>query len=57
MEFGLSEIVLKGDYPRTIPEMFGLIWVSGFRGVDLTDAIKAHMAFGEVSKKSRHEIL
>ena len=32
---GLSETILKGDHPRTIPARFGLIWFSGFRGKDL----------------------
>jgi hypothetical protein len=26
----LSDIILKWDYPRTIPARFGLIWFSGF---------------------------
>jgi hypothetical protein len=32
---GLSDTVLKWDYPRAIPARFGLIWFSGFRGKDL----------------------
>ena len=32
---GLSDTNLKGTHPRTIPAVFGLIWVSGFRGEDL----------------------
>jgi hypothetical protein len=32
---GLSDTILKGDHPRTIPEKFVLIWFSGFRGEDL----------------------
>jgi hypothetical protein len=32
---GLSDTLLKWDYPRTIPARFGLIWCSGFRGEDL----------------------
>jgi hypothetical protein len=31
----LSDTILKGDYPRTIPAKFALIWFSGFRGKDL----------------------
>jgi hypothetical protein len=31
----LSDIILKWDYPRTIPARFGLTWFSGFRGKDL----------------------
>jgi hypothetical protein len=29
---GLSDTILKWDYPRTIPVKSGLIWFSGFRG-------------------------
>ena len=32
---GLSDIILKGTHPRTIPARFGLIWFRGFRGEDL----------------------
>jgi hypothetical protein len=32
---GLSNTILKGTHPRTIPAMFGLIWFRGFRGEDL----------------------
>jgi hypothetical protein len=32
---GLSDTILKWDYPRTIPARFGLIWFSGFRVEDL----------------------
>ena len=32
---GLSDIILKGIYPGTIPARFGLIWFRGFRGEDL----------------------
>jgi hypothetical protein len=32
---GLSDTILKWDYPRTIPAKFGLIWFSGFRKEDL----------------------
>jgi hypothetical protein len=31
----LSDTLLKGDHPRTIPVKFPLIWFSGFRGEDL----------------------
>ena len=31
----LSDIILEGTDPGTIPAMFGLIWLSGFRGEDL----------------------
>jgi hypothetical protein len=32
---GLSDTILKGTDPGTIPARFGLIWFSGFRGEDL----------------------
>jgi hypothetical protein len=32
---GLSDTILKGTRPRTIPARFGLIWFKGFRGEDL----------------------
>jgi hypothetical protein len=32
---GLSDTILKGTHPRTIPAKFGLIWFSCFRGKDL----------------------
>jgi hypothetical protein len=32
---GLSDTILKGTHPRTIPARLGLIWFSGFRGEDL----------------------
>ena len=32
---GLSDTILKGNHPGTIPARFGLIWFSGFRGKDL----------------------
>jgi hypothetical protein len=31
----LSDIILKGTDPGTIPARLGLIWFSGFRGEDL----------------------
>ena len=31
----LSDTILKGTRPRTIPARFGLIWFRGFRGEDL----------------------
>ena len=30
----LSDTILKGTHPGTIPARFGLIWFSGFRGED-----------------------
>jgi hypothetical protein len=32
---GLSDTILKGNHPGTIPARFSLIWFSGFRGEDL----------------------
>jgi hypothetical protein len=32
---GLSDTILKGTHPATIPARIGLIWLSGFRGDDL----------------------
>jgi hypothetical protein len=32
---GLSDTLLKGTHPGTIPARFGLIWFCGFRGEDL----------------------
>jgi hypothetical protein len=31
----MSDTILKGTHPRTIPARFGLIWFRGFRGEDL----------------------
>jgi hypothetical protein len=33
----LSDKILQWDYPRTIPEKFPLIWLSGFRGEDFLE--------------------
>jgi hypothetical protein len=32
---GLSDTILKGTHPRTIPARFSVIWFSSFRGEDL----------------------
>ena len=32
---GLSDTILKGTHPGTIPARFGVIWFSGFREEDL----------------------
>ena len=34
---GLSDTILKGNHPGTIPARFSLIWFSGFRGEDLNE--------------------
>ena len=36
---GLSDTILKGTHPGTIPARFGLIWFSGFREEDLKNVI------------------
>jgi hypothetical protein len=40
---GLSDTLLKGDIPRTIPAKFALIWFSGFRGEDLNVIVYQNM--------------
>jgi hypothetical protein len=57
----LSDTILKGTHPRTIPARLGLIWFRGFRGEDLNVKVydddgrqvmaKAHMAFGHCELK------
>jgi hypothetical protein len=34
---GLSDTILKGTHPGTIPARVGFIWFSGFRGEDLNN--------------------
>ena len=67
----LSNTILKGDQPRTIPAMFGLICfsASGFRGEDLYEKFKTyeerrmmtkvHMAFKDrrVYKTTRRKVM
>jgi hypothetical protein len=38
---GLSDTILKGTHPGTIPARFGLIWFSGFREEDYQDGRQA----------------
>ena len=40
---GLSDTILKGTHPGTIPARFGLIWFSGFRGEDLNAIFHQNM--------------
>jgi hypothetical protein len=40
---GLSDTLLKGDHPRTIPAKFALIWFSSFRGEDLNVIVYQNM--------------
>jgi hypothetical protein len=60
---GLSDTILKGTYPRTIPARFGLIWFYGLKGKDLNVKIynvrhqlisKTHMGFVPISKKKKN---
>ena len=44
----LSNTILKGTHPGTIPARFGLIWFSGFRGEDLNVKVWP----GELKKNS-----
>ena len=39
----LSDTILKGAHPGTIPARFGLIWFSGFRGEDLNVIFNQNM--------------
>jgi hypothetical protein len=43
MGAGLSDTILKGTHPRTIPARFGLIWFSSFRGEDLNVIVYQNM--------------
>jgi hypothetical protein len=40
---GLSDTILKGTHPGTIPARFGLIWFGGFRGEDLNVIFNQNM--------------
>jgi hypothetical protein len=39
----LSDTILKGTHPGTIPAKFGLTWFSGFRGEDLNEIFYQNM--------------
>ena len=39
----LSDTILKGTHPETIPARFGLIWFCGFRGEDLNVIFSQNM--------------
>jgi hypothetical protein len=43
MRAGLSDTILKGTHPGTIPARFDLIWFSGFRGEDLNEIFYQNM--------------
>ena len=55
----LSDTILKGTHPRTIPARFGLIWFRGFRDLNVkvydvlrrtsSDGKSSHVVFGQVS--------
>ena len=49
---GLSDTILKGTHPRTIPARFGLIWFRGFRGEDLN--VKVYNGRTTTDAKSSH---
>jgi hypothetical protein len=59
----LSDTILKGTHPRTIPARFGLIWFRGFRGEDLNVKVydvrrrqvmaKAHMVWWAEKVKTK----
>jgi hypothetical protein len=61
----LSDTILKGTHPRTIPARFGLIWFRGFRGEDLNVKVydvrqvmaKAHIGLwpGELKRQTSKE--
>ena len=42
---GLSDTILKGTHPGTIPARFGLIWFSGFREDDLNVIFYQNMPY------------
>jgi hypothetical protein len=42
---GVSDTILKGTHPRTIPARFGVIWFSGFRGEDLNVIFYQNMPY------------
>jgi hypothetical protein len=41
----LSDTILKGTHPRTIPARFSVIWFSGFRGEDLNVIFYQNMPY------------
>ena len=41
---GLSDTILKGTHPGTIPARFGLIWFSGFKREDLNVIFNQNMS-------------
>ena len=62
----LTDTILKGTYPGTIPARFGLIWFSGFRGEDLNvifyqNMLNLHNRYkyseGKISNKNSEHML
>ena len=51
---GLSDTILKGTHPRTIPARLGLIWLRGFRGEDLN--VKVYDVRRTTTGASKHRI-
>ena len=49
---GLSDTILKWDYPRPIPAKFGLIWFNGFREEDLNVIYKTDCQYIENYRSS-----
>jgi hypothetical protein len=45
---GLSDTILKGTHPGTIPASFGLIWFSGFRFSPLKLLSQSQPSFAEM---------
>jgi hypothetical protein len=54
LKIEISLVVLKWEYPRTIPARFGLIWFSGFRGKDLNVIFYQNMSNLHNRYKSVH---
>ena len=63
---GLSDIILKGEHPRTIPATFALIWFTRYRKVDLNIILYQNMpnlhnlyksAQRNISQKNLEEML
>ena len=48
----LSDTILKGIYPKTIPARFGIIWFCGFRGKDLNVIFYQNMPILHTRNKS-----
>jgi hypothetical protein len=51
---GLSDTILKGNHPGTIPAGFGLIWFSGFRGEDLNVIFYQNIQYKTINTQSKN---